>query len=76
MITEVKWKEHQILGNLNLDFKKPDGFPYSTIILAGENGTGKTTILETICTFLNLGTFEPFDFIRYTVENNDVYRNS
>lgn len=73
MITEVKWKEHQILGNLHLDFKKADGFPYSTIVLAGENGTGKTTILETLCTFLNLGTFEPFDFIRYTVENNDIY---
>ena len=54
-------------------FQKTDGSPYSTIVLTGENGTGKTTILETICTFLNLGTFEPFDFIRYTVENNDIY---
>ena len=52
MITKIKWNNHEILGNLELDFTKADGSPYSTIILAGENGTGKTTILETLSTFL------------------------
>ena len=55
MITKVKWNNHEILGNLELNFTKDDGSPYSTIVLAGENGTGKTTILETLSTFLNLG---------------------
>lgn len=67
MITIVKWRSHAVLGNLELDFTKPDGTPYNTIVLAGENGTGKTSILETLSTFLNLGSFEPFDSIFYEV---------
>ena len=70
MITKVKWNNHEILGNLELNFTKNDGSPYSTIILAGENGTGKTTILETLSTFLNLGSIEPFEFIGYKIEND------
>ena len=46
MIRKIKWNDHAILGNLELDFAKPDGSVYNTIVLAGENGTGKTTILE------------------------------
>lgn len=72
MITEVKWLNHPILGELFLDFKKTDGTPYNTIVLAGENGTGKTTILETLCTFLNGGSFEPFNYIRYIANNDDI----
>ena len=68
MITKVKWNNHEILGNLELNFTKNDGSPYSTIVLAGENGTGKTTILETLSTFLNLGSIEPFEFIEYKIE--------
>ena len=55
MITKLKWKDHPILGNLELNFTNSSGKPYNTIVLAGENGTGKTTILETLSTFLNLG---------------------
>ena len=47
----IKWNNHNILGNIELDFIKPHGSVYDTIILAGENGTGKTTILETLATF-------------------------
>ena len=53
MIKSIKWNNHEILGNLELDFQKADGTIYNTIILAGKNGAGKTTILETISTFLN-----------------------
>lgn len=70
MITKVKWNNHEILGNLELNFTKNDGSPYSTIVLAGENGTGKTTILETLSTFLNLSSIEPFEFIEYKIEND------
>ena len=69
-IRTVKWANHPILGNLELDFVNPDtNKPYSTIVLAGENGTGKTTILETLNTFLSIGSFEPFDRIEYEVED-------
>lgn len=67
MIQRVKWNNHIVLGDLELDFTKNDGSSYSTIVLAGENGTGKTTILETLSTFLNLGSIEPFKYISYSV---------
>lgn len=69
-IRKVKWANHPILGNLELDFVNPaTNKAYSTIVLAGENGTGKTTILETLNTFLSIGSFEPFDGIEYEVED-------
>lgn len=68
MIKKIKWHNHAILGNLELDFTKPDGTIYDTIVLAGENGTGKTTVLETLSTFLNLGSIEPFEYINYIAD--------
>jgi predicted ATPase len=71
-IKKVKWKNHKILGNLEIDFTNPiTGEPSETIILAGENGSGKTTILETLSAFLNLGTFVVFDFIEYKIDGNN-----
>lgn len=66
MIKKIQYKNDKILKDLSLDFTKPDGTPYSTIILAGENGTGKTSIFNTLSTFLSFGSFEPFDSICYT----------
>lgn len=68
MITRIQYKNHIVLGNLYLDFQKPDGTPYKTIVLAGENGCGKTTILQTLATFLNNGSILPFDYIEYTAQ--------
>lgn len=65
MIRKIKWNNHALLGNLELDFTKLNGSVYNTIVLARENGTGKTTILETLSTFLNLGSIEAFDYIDY-----------
>ncbi|MCD7714039.1 MAG: ATP-binding protein [Prevotella sp.] len=67
MIKKVKWDNHPVLKNLELDFTKENGGIYNTIVLAGENGAGKTTVLETLSTFLNLGSFEQFDYIQYEV---------
>lgn len=67
MITNIQWDNDPILGNLNISFTKDDGTPYKTIVFAGENGTGKTRILQTVATFLNLGTIEPFKSITYDV---------
>lgn len=71
MLKELKWNNHPILGDLVLDFSKSQGGVYNTIVLAGENGTGKTTILETIGTFLNLSSIAPFDYIKYEIGNVD-----
>lgn len=73
-ITKVKWNNHPVLGNLALDFLNPTtNEPFDTIIFAGENGTGKTTILEAISTFLNVGSFEHFDYIEYIVDG-EIYK--
>ena len=67
MITRIKWKNHNVLGNLELDFTKEDGTPYNTIVLAGENGVGKTTILDTLAKFLSGGAITPFDYVMYVI---------
>ncbi|MFQ6371445.1 AAA family ATPase [Shewanella sp. YIC-542] len=75
-IIEVKWKNHPVLGDLHLDFSNVSTHkPYSTIVFAGENGTGKSTILEEISNFLNLGSFEYFEYISYVTEvDNKLFK--
>ena len=69
-IKKVKWNQHPILGDLELDFTNGiTGEPFDTIVFVGENGTGKTTILETISSFLNIGSFEYFSYIEYVIED-------
>lgn len=70
MISKVKWHNNNSLGDLELDFTKADGSPYKTIVLAGENGTGKTTILDTLSTFLSLGSIEDFEYVDYFAPKN------
>ena len=67
-IRKVKWVNHPVLGNLELDFVNPlTNHPFLTIVFVGENGSGKTTILETLNTFLCIGSFKPFDMIEFEV---------
>lgn len=73
MIKKLKWNNYLSLGKLELDFSKPDGTVYNTIVLAGENGTGKTTILETLSSYLNKETLTPFEYIGYIIDGK-AYR--
>lgn len=45
-IRKYHFKNHPVLGNLTLDFCGPDNKAVDTVIIAGENGTGKSTILN------------------------------
>lgn len=47
-IRKISFKNHPVLKNLSLDFCGADGKAVDTVILAGENGTGKSTILDCI----------------------------
>lgn len=68
----IKFKDHYILGNLELDFCDKDGNPADTIIIAGENGTGKTTILEEIEEIL---TYRFVEHIAYEIViDNDILK--
>jgi len=74
LISEIKYKNDEVLGNLGLSFVNENGKPYKTIILAGENGTGKTRILETLYDFLSLGAITPFDSIQYVINDEQQYK--
>lgn len=52
-ICSIHWYNHPIIGNFEIDLKKKDGTPYDTIVLAGENGSGKTTILNDLFTYFS-----------------------
>lgn len=74
MIRKVKWNNYKSLGNLELDFINPtSGIPYNTIVLAGENGAGKTTILDSLATFLNRQSIAPFEYIEYAADGKSFY---
>lgn len=45
-IRKIKFQDHPILKNLELNFCGKDGKALDTIIFAGENGTGKSTIIN------------------------------
>jgi predicted ATPase len=72
-IRKIKWANHPVLGDLEIDLINPTtSQPSDTIIFAGENGTGKTSILESISSFLNSGPFE-FEFIEFSV-GGDIFK--
>ena len=50
-LSELKFKNHPILGNLNLSFLKSDNHIYDNIVFVGENGCGKTTILKELLNY-------------------------
>ncbi len=45
-LSQIELRNHPILKNLKIDFNKPDGTIYSNIVFVGENGCGKTTLLN------------------------------
>lgn len=47
-IKKINFIKHKILGDLKLDFTDSKGNVADTVIIAGENGLGKTTILSAI----------------------------
>jgi predicted ATPase len=53
-IKKIKFFEHDVLGNLELDFTDPvTGAAADSVVLAGENGCGKTVILEEIYSLIS-----------------------
>jgi recombinational DNA repair ATPase RecF len=51
MIGYIKFENEIKIGDIELDFFKNKNEVYNTIVLAGENGCGKTTILNAIAAF-------------------------
>ena len=53
-IKAITFRNHPVLGDLHLNFCDSRGNPIDTIILAGANGTDKTTIINTLFNFMNI----------------------
>lgn len=69
-ITRITWPDnHPILKGLELNLKKDDGTIYDNLIIAAENGYGKTTILSNIYDFFNGIDFE-FETFEYEDSGN------
>lgn len=64
-LKKLRLENHPLLKNLQLDFTDESGHSVDTIILAGENGTGKTSILDLL--------YE-FSFINVSNEKRDEKR--
>lgn len=56
-IKKIKVINHEVLGNLELDFTNDNGNAEDIIFLAGENGCGKTTIIDNIYRLFSMETF-------------------
>jgi len=70
-IRKIKFHQHPVLGDLELNLVNQEtGLPYDTIVFAGENGTGKTSILESLSTFLNKRSIRSFSRIEYEANGN------
>lgn len=54
-ILKIRCKNHYLFGDMEFDFTN-NGQPVDTIIIAGENGVGKSTLLELIYTIV--GTYD------------------
>ena len=84
-VNGVKFKNHKVLGDLGISFCGSDNKTLDKIVLIGENGTGKTTILKEIYDlmdiesnsksenkiFLELEENEKYLFKNYLLENNN-----
>ena len=84
-VNGVKFKNDKVLGDLEISFCGSDNKTLDKIVLIGENGTGKTTILKEIYDlmdiesnsksenkiFLELEENEKYLFKNYLLENNN-----
>ena len=75
-IRKVQFINHPILKNLELNFCGPDGKAVDTIIFAGENGTGKSAIINALYQFssdcspgMRLEVEDDNDLLFFAIEN-------
>lgn len=71
-IKEIKFHSHPILGELMLNFTKDDGSIYDNVIFIGENGVGKSSIIEGMANFLNKKAFDGLEYIKYDVNGEEL----
>ena len=67
-LKSIQFEKHPLFGNLYLDFINPKtNKPYIIIAFVGENGCGKTTLLNEVYNYKNSSTI-----VNKSVESNNV----
>ncbi len=61
-IGKLKLNYFKRFRELELDFRDEAGFPKDMVVLIGENGAGKTTILQAIAYLVSKATHQPFSW--------------
>ena len=67
MLKYIEFENHYKIGNLKLNFGKNENEAFKTIVLVGENGTGKTSILEALSGFQKGGYLNDFSNVKKVV---------
>lgn len=70
-IKSVHIEGHPALGNLDLDFCGPDGRAVDTVILAGENGVGKSTVMGLLYGLISGDEQRPFGTVTVVFEEGE-----
>ena len=70
-IKKINYNNHAILGNLELDFTNKNGKAEDMIFIAGENGCGKTTIINNIFDMFSHSRVNRGGSFSYYLELND-----
>lgn len=71
----IKFIGHPVLGDLYIDFTLPNGNTADTVIFAGENGTGKSTILEILYTIAVNQEFPQFQ-VECELEDDSLFADN
>ena len=72
-IRKIKFKNHPILKDLELNFCDLNGKVVETIIFAGENGTGKSTILNELYRVASHTVNVPME-VEFEGDNNYIFK--
>jgi predicted ATPase len=75
-IRKIKYENHPLFGNTEFDFTNDKGNTVNTIIIAGENGVGKSLLLNDIFDFSNNKLSENIrdekKMIEFEITNSDL----
>lgn len=77
-IRKIRYENHSLFGNTDFDFTNSEGNVVDTIIIAGENGVGKSRLMNDIYEFskYNPSNISKNEIIHFEIEISEVQVNT